>query len=912
MLHVITLAYAAASPYVGGGGGAYNSNAYNGMGAGTAAYDQGYTLRNGEDIRPRGDNPFAVHPQYYVNHDYQSRVLKSMRTAWAASAHTHEEMNNMLSVPSAFWVDRIAKVRASTAGGGASLEGLLRDAASQASPPLVVVILYDLPNRDCHALASNGEICCEYLTDGTCNYESLDGSCNVGLRKYKSEYVDPFVQTLATYRSVPVVVIMEPDSLPNLATNLATPRCGNQATQTAYADGIAYALEALHQSAPHAVLYLDAGHGGWLGWPEQADKFAAAVRNLRGGTYRYLRGFATNVANYQTLGEPCPSEAFGNLESSPLSQYCLQSGLTGHGCCADPCNLLPEFNAANNEHNYVQMLNARMTAAIPDFSPRFIIDTGRNGVSGAIRQSCANWCNIRGAGLGRKPTSRTDLPDIVDAYFWLKTPGESDGCTEHLPDGSRCPRFDAMCASVDSIGSAAGEPRAPEAGDWFIPQLAELSCHGAIEGKDSGFTSECQSKLRVAAQEEGLTLSTTSSIAVDTPRSKDATMTVGERQQRTAVIPLNDPRWQQDSAYGPAIRPDSGTGYSPGGGGSWQPRQSTVESTGGSSHVVLGLSLLGLALFGFLRHGGHYWKPHARERLGDERFEELTQQYEQHSARLSEQYEQHIGPHAASLSAAASRIASQGRRALARKLISIGHAAGGDELVATTENAGAAGRPTSHHIPRKAGEDDDSVEEDVDVEGGDEDGDEDGDEEAAGLSFGKQRRRRGPRRRQQQQQVKQPLLEDTEDAAGSIGPLATSLASPALSAAEGTGGGGEEGEDGHAEGRGGGATSTLSSTLASRPQRGGPPPRAASKTASKDSAEPRAASSKPTTHEPTPATMVIVMDEECDSDDNEKPSHSSPPSLQTRATPGGTLGASAMALAQEVIPFDDGESGEWV
>lgn len=233
MLHALTLTCTAASPYVGGGSGAYNSNAYNGMSAGTAAYDHGYTLRNGEDIRPRGDNPFAVHPQYYVNHDYQSRVLKSMRTAWAASAHTHEEMNNMLSVPSAFWVDRIAKVRVSTAGGGASLEGLLRDAASQASPPLVVVILYDLPNRDCHALASNGEICCEYLTDGACNYESLDGACNVGLRKYKSEYVDPFVQTLATYRSVPVVVIMEPDSLPNLATNLATPRCGNQATQTA-------------------------------------------------------------------------------------------------------------------------------------------------------------------------------------------------------------------------------------------------------------------------------------------------------------------------------------------------------------------------------------------------------------------------------------------------------------------------------------------------------------------------------------------------------------------------------------------------------------------------------------------------------------------------------------------------------
>ena len=28
----------------------------------------------------------------------------------------------------------------------------------------------------------------------------------------------------------------------------------------------------------------------------------------------------------------------------------------------------------------------------------------------------------------------------VDAYFWLKTPGESDGCTALLPDGTRCAR----------------------------------------------------------------------------------------------------------------------------------------------------------------------------------------------------------------------------------------------------------------------------------------------------------------------------------------------------------------------------------------------------------------------------------------------------------------------------------------
>jgi hypothetical protein len=38
-----------------------------------------------------------------------------------------------------------------------------------------------------------------------------------------------------------------------------------------------------------------------------------------------------------------------------------------------------------------------------------------------------------------------------------------------------------MCASEDSIGSRAGEPRAPEAGAWFISQLVELACRSDLE-----------------------------------------------------------------------------------------------------------------------------------------------------------------------------------------------------------------------------------------------------------------------------------------------------------------------------------------------------------------------------------------------------------------------------------------------
>ena len=82
-------------------------------------------------------------------------------------------------------------------------------------------------------------------------------------------------------------VVIEPDSLPNLATNLENPRCGNLATQAAYKRGIAYAVRKLHEEAPHATLYLDAGHGGWcaLSLGSNAATIAAARTRIRAPTH---------------------------------------------------------------------------------------------------------------------------------------------------------------------------------------------------------------------------------------------------------------------------------------------------------------------------------------------------------------------------------------------------------------------------------------------------------------------------------------------------------------------------------------------------------------------------------------------------------------------------------------------------
>jgi cellulose 1,4-beta-cellobiosidase len=259
---------------------------------------------------------------------------------------------------------------------------------------------------------------------------------------------------------VPVALVIEPDSLPNLVTNTAMPACGNAATQAAYKAGVVYAVEQFAAHVPDVALYLDAAHGGWLGWQNNMLGYQTLVSGLN--IVGKLRGFALNVANYQPLGQACS-----------VALWCLQSN--GHGsdaCCADACNLISQWNPANNEHNYA----LEITAAFP--GKYVIIDTGRNGV-GNMRTNCGNWCNPRGAGLGQFPTATTALP-IVDAYFWLKTPGESDGCTQMLPGvlgtntGGQCARFDGACASTDSIGSAGGEPRAPQAGQWFDYQIKML------------------------------------------------------------------------------------------------------------------------------------------------------------------------------------------------------------------------------------------------------------------------------------------------------------------------------------------------------------------------------------------------------------------------------------------------------
>jgi cellulose 1,4-beta-cellobiosidase len=385
----------------------------------------------------------------YINPSYQEDIDKTITVT--SDSVVLNNLKLIRNAPMAVWGDTRKSLRGT---GTHTVEGALVDAASKSVKQTLILVVYNLPNRDCNAKASNGELCCTYLPNGRCDYSKNTDNCEAGLNQYKKEYVDIYVDLVAKYQDkVNIALVIEVDSLPNLITNMGNPSCRN--SERVYKDGIKYTVEQFAKKAPKAWIYLDAAHGGWLGWVDSnMIPFTRLIQSM--GILPYLRGFITNVANYQPIGKMCPAVG-----------WCLpHNGKLSDPCCQDPCRLTTQYNAAVNELNYVQLLQSYF----PD--KKFIIDTSRSGLPNA-RQDCSNWCNIRG-GLGQYPTTKTAAP-YIDAYVWIKPPMHTDGCSEILPDGKRCPRYDSMCGSIDSIGSRPGEPRVPEAGSFFPYQLELLA-----------------------------------------------------------------------------------------------------------------------------------------------------------------------------------------------------------------------------------------------------------------------------------------------------------------------------------------------------------------------------------------------------------------------------------------------------
>jgi cellulose 1,4-beta-cellobiosidase len=350
---------------------------------------------------PEDVNPFDG-ARIYGDPDFAQMVARAGGSPAESAA-----LKKVAGYPTAVWLESTEIARQTSRW----LDDAARRQSDGGQPVVPVFVIYNLPNRDCAADGSRGEL-------------SVEAG---GEARYQKEFIDVIAAQFGARPNQRIVAILEPDSLANLATNLDKPRCA--ASADVYHRGVAYAIAKL--SLPNVFLYVDAAHGGWLGWGQNRPKIAAIFRSVladAGGAER-IRGFALNISNYNPARDP-------------------------NGTRRNPANEPPP-----DEVSYASDLAAAL-AKVGIKNKAFVIDTARNGRAG-LRTDPGNWCNIKGAGLGERP--RASPAPFIDAYLWLKTPGESDGTSD-----PNAPRYDVNCSSDDAL------PGAPQAGELFKPYLLDL------------------------------------------------------------------------------------------------------------------------------------------------------------------------------------------------------------------------------------------------------------------------------------------------------------------------------------------------------------------------------------------------------------------------------------------------------
>jgi cellulose 1,4-beta-cellobiosidase len=445
-------------------------------------------------------NPF-VGATVYVNPDYTTEVNSAIATE-SADSTLAKQMAVVATYPTFVWLDHIGAIAGGTANNGRlGLADHITAALAQQTgtePIIVPLVIYDLPDRDCAALASNGELS---IAGGDTPIGSSTPLTGTGLQEYEQDYITPIYNILANYKdnaNLRFVLVIEDDSLPNMVTNtgksftLANCVAANNgytyptlSMNGVYVLGIQYALNQFH-SLSNVYNYLDVGHHGWLGW---TDNMAAAVPyfyDVVNGTTAGIAsvdGFITNTANYGPTKEPfmTATETVGSGEVYQSSFY--------------------QYNPYIDEEDYAEAFDSALINEGFPSTLGFLIDTSRNGWGSSSRPTAAStstvlntfveqskidlrndmgqWCNQENQGIGVPPTVTPGYFANLQAYVWVKPPGESDGTypgavyngtTETGGDPNCNPAHANTLANSTLVNSI---PNAPPAGTFWITEFVQ-------------------------------------------------------------------------------------------------------------------------------------------------------------------------------------------------------------------------------------------------------------------------------------------------------------------------------------------------------------------------------------------------------------------------------------------------------
>ena len=325
-------------------------------------------------------------------------------------------IREMIATPQAVWF-----TSGTPHGVQQDVKSTVQRAAGKGTVP--VLVAYNVPGRDC----------AQYSAGGAATGDA-----------YKA-WIDGFAAGIGDHQ---VVVILEPDGLALLPTD-----CGQPDTYDRVAL-INYAAHALLRD-PNALVYLDAGHSAWHSVGDMASRLVA-------GGVQDVQGFFLNVSNYRATDH---ETKFGTWISECIAfannpeeggwrlghyDYCASQYYPANPDDFSTWHLSDEWYAANLGH------------AVP--MVHFVIDTSRNSqgpwVPGAHPAGDAqDWCNPPDRGLGYRPTANTAVP-LLDAYLWVKIPGESDGQCYRWTPGP----LDPVRGTLD-----------PAAGQWFPDMALELA-----------------------------------------------------------------------------------------------------------------------------------------------------------------------------------------------------------------------------------------------------------------------------------------------------------------------------------------------------------------------------------------------------------------------------------------------------
>jgi endoglucanase len=276
-------------------------------------------------------------------------------------------------------LERIARQPVATWLTGGDPEARVRAVTTAAARAdrIPVLVAYDIPDRDCGLYSSGG------ASDAAAYHD----------------WIARFAAGIADRRAL---VVLEPDAIAQLVAGCPAAELDG--------DRLAQLADAITQLKAHSgtEVYLDAGNAGWI-----ANTGLLAEVLYQAGVTE-ADGFALNVSNFQTTAA---SKAYGDRISALLggTHYVIDTSRNGAG----------PWNGPRTADGGVSGSSGSSGGS----------GSGGSGPSSGTSDD-ESWCNPPDRALGAPPTIDTGDP-LVDAYLWVKRPGESDGsCRGAPPAGS--------------------------------------------------------------------------------------------------------------------------------------------------------------------------------------------------------------------------------------------------------------------------------------------------------------------------------------------------------------------------------------------------------------------------------------------------------------------------------------------